>query len=97
MKFLLIFHKTALYLAVEKENIKIIKLLLSNNKIDVNIINKSNKDEKSALHLAVQKESVEITKSLLSFKNIDINIKDNQGKKPIDYAKNDEIIQLLSH
>ena len=30
-------YKTALYLAVEKENVEIIKLLLSNNKIDVNI------------------------------------------------------------
>ena len=31
------FYKTALYLAVEKENIEIIKLLLSNDIIDVNI------------------------------------------------------------
>ena len=30
-------YKTALYLAVEKENIEIIKLLLNNDKIDVNI------------------------------------------------------------
>ena len=35
----MIFFKTALYLAVEKENIDIIKLLLTNDKIDVNIIN----------------------------------------------------------
>ena len=32
-------NKTALYHAVEKENIEIIQLLLSNNKIDVNILN----------------------------------------------------------
>ena len=32
-----ILHKTALYLAVEKENIDIVKLLLSNDNIDVNI------------------------------------------------------------
>lgn len=31
------FYKTAFYVAVEKENIDIIKLLLSNDKIDVNI------------------------------------------------------------
>lgn len=30
------FHKTALYLAVEKENVEIIKLLLSNNELDIN-------------------------------------------------------------
>ena len=32
-------YKTALYLAVEKENIEIIKLLLSNDKLDINILN----------------------------------------------------------
>ena len=32
------FNKTALYLAVEKENIEIVKLLISNNKTDPNII-----------------------------------------------------------
>ena len=32
-------NKTALYHAVEKENIEIIQLLLSNDKIDVNILN----------------------------------------------------------
>ena len=33
------FYQTALYLAVEKENIEIIKLLLSNNKLNINILN----------------------------------------------------------
>ena len=32
-------NKTALYHAVEKENIEIIQLLLSNDKIDVNVLN----------------------------------------------------------
>lgn len=31
------FYKTALYIAVEKENYEIIKLLLKNKKLDVNI------------------------------------------------------------
>ena len=35
----MIFYKTALYLAVEKENIEIVKLLLTNDKLDINIIN----------------------------------------------------------
>ena len=39
MKFLILFYKTAFYLAVEKENLEIIKLLLTNDKIDINIIN----------------------------------------------------------
>ena len=34
------FNKTALFQAVEKENIEIIKLLLTNDNIDVNIHNK---------------------------------------------------------
>ena len=33
------FYKTALFLAVEKENIEIVKLLLTNDKLDINIIN----------------------------------------------------------
>ena len=34
-----VIYKTALYLAVEKENIEIIKLLLTNDKLDINLIN----------------------------------------------------------
>lgn len=34
-----IFNKTALFAAVEKENFEIVKLLLTENKIDVNILN----------------------------------------------------------
>lgn len=37
MKFVHQFHRTALHIAVEKENIEIVKSLLSNNTIDVNI------------------------------------------------------------
>ena len=38
MKFNIIyFNKTALYLAVEKENIEIVKLLLTHNKLDINL------------------------------------------------------------
>ena len=38
-KIIFQYNKTALYLAIEKENLEIIKLLLSNNAIDVNILN----------------------------------------------------------
>ena len=34
---LIYLYKTALYLAVEKENIEIVKLLLTNDKIDINL------------------------------------------------------------
>lgn len=39
MRFLFKIHKTALRFAVENRNIEIVKLLLSNDKVDVNIIN----------------------------------------------------------
>ena len=40
MKFWrILFYITALYLAVDKGNIEIIKLLLSNDKLDINIMN----------------------------------------------------------
>ena len=48
------------------------------------------------MHLATQINNAEIVKLLLEKKEIDINIEDSQGKKPIDYAKNDEIKQFLS-
>ena len=32
-------NKSALYLAIEKENIEIVKLLLTNDKLDINILN----------------------------------------------------------
>ena len=38
-EILIYFYKTALYLAIEKENLEIIKLLLMNEKIDINILN----------------------------------------------------------
>ena len=31
--------KTVLYLAIEKENIEIVKLLLMNDKLDINVLN----------------------------------------------------------
>ena len=49
------------------------------------------------MHLAVEKGYLEIIKLLLKNKEIDINIENDKGKKPIDYATNDEIKQLLSH
>ena len=48
------------------------------------------------MHLAVEIGNLEIIKLLLEKKEIDINIKDSHGKKPIDYSKNHEIMQLLS-
>lgn len=38
MKFFIYIHKTALNVAIDKENIEIVKTLLSYPKIDVNIV-----------------------------------------------------------
>ena len=34
------FHKVALFLAVEKENVEIVRLISTNDKLNVNILNK---------------------------------------------------------
>lgn len=39
MKFIYEFHETALLLAVRKNSIEIVRLLLANKNIDVNILN----------------------------------------------------------
>ena len=51
---------------------------------------------KAALHLASEKGNIKIIKLLLINEAIDINIEDDQGRRPIDYSENDDIIQLLS-
>ena len=68
-------------MAIEKENIEIIKLLLSYPNIDVNSLSKFIKNddfdkryiEKSPIHLAVEKENLEIIQLLASHPSIDIN------------------------
>ena len=49
------------------------------------------------MHLAVEKGNLEIVKLLIKNKRIDINTKDGENRKPIDYATNDEIKQLLKN
>ncbi|KAK8841958.1 hypothetical protein M9Y10_026914 [Tritrichomonas musculus] len=71
--------RTALHIAIEKENIEIVKILLTRKDIDINFYWKSKiesyliDDKKTALHLAVEKSNVEIVKLLLLYQNIDVN------------------------
>lgn len=83
-------EKTALHIAVEKENIKLVQLLLERPEIDVNILFKEthkyecteSKDEidpfdyiqKTALYIAVQNGNEEIINLLLANPKIDVNI-----------------------
>lgn len=76
--------------------------MLSDYNINVNkkslFIYKNNQiKEKAPLHLAVEMEYIEIIQLLLNKKSINVDIKDDQNKKPIDYASNNEIKQLLIH
>lgn len=93
-------NETALYLAVKKNNVKIVKLLLSHSYIDVNILNihyikKNGPYMQTALHLAVQQQNVDIIKLLLDCENIDTEVNDENGKKPIDYATDEKILLLF--
>ena len=94
--------KAALHYAIEKENIDIIKLLLENEKIDINIISLSGAIEyveKTPLIIAVELENIEIIEILLENKNIDIDYHSQFCKTALQIAtekKNDTIVNLLS-
>ena len=91
----LISKKTALCFAIERDDINIVKLLLSTNKIDVNALNIEKHTSMTALHKAVLSNNKEIIQILLNYQSIDINIKDNLGRKPIQLTKDQEIIDLF--
>ena len=88
-KCLLSTEKTALYIATEKNNLEIVKLLLNHKDTQVNTISYVRKplsDElynterdittgKTALEVAVKNENNEIVQQLLQHNNIDVNIK----------------------
>ncbi|KAK8843546.1 hypothetical protein M9Y10_024602 [Tritrichomonas musculus] len=73
--------KTALFRAVQKENIEIVKLLLSFDKINVNTICSYEYHdleewwvERTSLFLAIENNNIEIIKLLLSIEDINVNI-----------------------
>ena len=99
-------------MAILNQNIEIIKLLLSNKNINVNIINKFTSEEgyseETALIKAIDRENNEIIRLLLAQKNIDVNFLNKyciEGKElkvnALYYAILDEKIEiiklLLSH
>ena len=102
---------TGLHIAIEKNNVEVIKLLLFNEKINVNLpslLTLSNcklDDEKELngrdvesfpLHFAVEKGNIEIIKLLMSNKNINVNLKNKNGEKPIDLTTNIKIKKLFN-
>ena len=90
---------TVLNLAIEKNNIDIVKFLLSIDGIDVNcrsIIteNDVNIKSKTALHISVENKNVEIIKLLLNHDQINVNDVDENGKHLFQLT-DDEIIKNL--
>lgn len=98
MKFLVwLLYKTALHIAIEKGNRKIVKLLLENESIDVNIKSKAEHkrkflkekvaniiilvEQKTGLHLAIEKAEKEIVDILLLNRNIDANMNYQSEKR----------------
>ncbi len=85
---------TSWSLAVEKEEVDILKLLLATKKIkDINRIffSESSRGETSVLGIAVVKRNIEMIKELLEYPNIDINIGILQAMQD----KNTDILQFL--
>ncbi|KAK8847051.1 hypothetical protein M9Y10_019626 [Tritrichomonas musculus] len=72
-------NASALHIAIEKENIDIVKLLLKKPEIDVNQqciryhYNYKVKETLTPLHIAIEKENCEIVELLLQNPNIDVN------------------------
>ena len=91
-------NRAPLHLAINKSNEKIVEILLSSPKIDVNIKTTTElcQAHQTPLHLAVLKKNIEIINLLLKHKEIDLNAVDKDGKKAIDYADDDEIKQLIN-
>ena len=81
--------KTPLSVSIKNENTEIAKLLLNNEKIDVNIINKlSCFKNKPPLYLSIENDNIEIAELLINNKNIDVNI---INENEIDKSENEFI------
>jgi serine/threonine-protein phosphatase 6 regulatory ankyrin repeat subunit B len=74
------------FTSIKSDNIEVIKQLLDNNFIDINV---QDKDGKTALILACDWNHVDIIKLLLSNDKIDIFINDNNNKIALDYINKD--------
>ena len=81
---------TPLLLAVHRQNVNCVELLLSISNIDVNYVGPSG----SALHIACKKNNMKIASLLLH--KIDLFILDKNGKVALEYTHNNNIKKLIS-
>ena len=77
----IVVEMTALNYAIEKGNIEIVNLLLTNEKLDVNLFSKFSMESQeenyllmTPLQYAIEKENIEVIKALLLNNNIDPNV-----------------------
>lgn len=90
-------EKTPLFIAVEKSNIEIVKLLLNNDDVDINMkyvskIESCNiEDEKTILHIVVENENIDILNLLLNSSKLDVN----SFASYIDYTSDSKMIKIL--
>ena len=81
---------TPLLLAIHKQNVKCVGLLLSISDIDVNYLGPSG----SALHVACKKDNMKIA-TLLLYKS-DVFLLDKKGKVALEYTHDNNIKKLIS-
>lgn len=85
---------TPILIAVESNQLEVVRLLLSNGAL----VNATNINKQTALHIAVIKNAISIAQLLIEDVNIEINAKDKRNFTPLMYAeesKNFEIVELL--
>ena len=76
------YGRTSLYIASEKGNADVVKLL-----VDAGAnVNKRDKNENSPLHIASYMGHIDVLKVLLSVDNIDVNVREKTGVRPIQFA-----------
>jgi len=86
---------TALHIAVERDHIAVVKLLLSTNHVD---IRSKNKGGRAALHLAAENGSDAVVQLLLDTGQVDTYSQDKNGRTPLHYVASsgsEAVVQLL--
>ena len=89
---------TILYHACSYNKVEIVKLLLEQPNIDINIKKEKDYNAHTPLHIACYHQYIEVVKLLLEQPFIDVNSQDNNGHTPLDLIcknNNIEIIKLL--
>ncbi len=87
-------HNPPLHIAVHKNFLNYVEIILNDSRIDVN---KINRDGNTALHFAAMQGNFEILKILLSKNNIDISPKNFKGETPLKIAENNKYDDIIKY